>query len=328
MNTGCVVIGRNEAVRLGATLASVQATVLPFAYVDSGSRDTSVAIARATGALVVELDPARPFTAARARNEGLTALVDHHPECEYVIFLDGDCLLDAEFVPSGVAVMEANPSYATVVGNLIEKSPHASIHARMCSVEWTALSGKIRDFNSFGGIMLVRIADFRATGGFNASMIAGEDPEFAVRLPLAGREAFRINVPMATHRADIVRFSQWWQRAVRGGHAMAHRYRLHGASSLQDCKRQYWSTAFWGGALPLSSLLLAPFPEGLSLLMLAGFGLLSFRMIAHHRRAGTPPTLATQLAAFGILAKFANFVGLVRFHIHSARSKTELVEYK
>jgi hypothetical protein len=40
-------------------------------YVDSGSADDSVAVARRTGIEVVELDPQIPFTAARARNVGL-----------------------------------------------------------------------------------------------------------------------------------------------------------------------------------------------------------------------------------------------------------------
>ena len=328
MSAGCVIIGRNEAPRLPDTFASVKASAVPFVYVDSGSHDSSVAIAEAEGITVVALDPARPFTAARARNEGLAELVRLHPALAYAMFLDGDCLLDPAFVALGVAAMDADPGCAIVVGRLSEASPDTSIYARMSSVEWTAPVGPVTDFNSFGGIMLVRISDFQRIGGFNEAMIAGEDPEFAVRLALAGRTAIRIDAPMATHRADIVRFAQWWQRAVRGGHAMAHRYALHGGSRLQDCKRQYWSTIFWGGAMPIASILLAPFTRGLSLLLLAGFGVLSARMTAHFRRSGAKPMLAMQLAGFGILAKFANFVGVVRYFLHALRGKTQLLEYK
>ncbi len=328
MSTGCVIIGRNEAARLPATFASVKAAAIPFVYVDSGSMDASVAIAGAAGASIVNLDPARPFTAARARNEGLASLITQHADLVFVMFLDGDCLLDPAFITRGVTAMTANPDCAIVVGQLSEASPDTSIYARMCSVEWAAPVGTITDFNSFGGIMLVRISDFQRVGGFNGSMIAGEDPEFAVRLALAGRDAIRIDAPMATHRADIVRFGQWWQRAVRGGHAMAHRYQLHGQSRLQDCKRQYWSTIFWGGAVPALSAILAPFTRGLSLFLLAGFGLLSARMTAYYRRTGARPLLAIQLAGFGILAKFANFIGVLRFFLHRSRGKTELLEYK
>ena len=328
MTAGCVIIGRNEAARLPAALASVTAAGLPMVYVDSGSHDTSVAIARTAQAQVVELDPGRPFTAARARNEGFDALLGTHADLNHVMFLDGDCQLDPAFVAAAIAAMDADPSCAIIVGHLTEANPDTSIYARMCSVEWAAQSGKITDFNSFGGIMLVRMDDFRRVGGFNPTMIAGEDPEFAVRLSLGGRDAVRIDAPMATHRADIVRFGQWWQRAVRGGHALAHRYRLHGRSRLQDCRRQYWSTIFWGGALPLAVLVLFPFTRGLSLLLLAGYALLSARMTAHYRRGGAAPIVALKLAGFGILAKFANFVGVVRFVRHRLLGKTELVEYK
>ncbi len=328
MNVGCVVIGRNEAARLPATFASVKAAAVPFVYVDSGSHDASVAIAQAAGAAVVALDPARPFTAARARNAGCAALIAAHPDLRSVMFLDGDCLLDAAFISHGVAALVADPGCAIVVGSLSEASPDTSIYARMCSVEWSAAAGPITDFNSFGGIMLVRVSDFLAIGGFTEAMIAGEDPEFAVRLSLAGRGARRIAEPMATHRADIVRFGQWWARAVRGGHAMAHRYALHGRSRLHDCRRQYLSTIVWGGALPVFSLLLAPPTGGVSLLLLSGFGILSARMTAHYRRGGAEATLAVQLAAFGVLAKVANFLGILRFHIHRLRGKTQLLEYK
>ncbi len=328
MTAGCVIIGRNEAARLPATFASVKAAEIPFVYVDSGSHDASVAIAEAAGASIVNLDPARPFTAARARNEGLTSLITQHADLAFVMFLDGDCLLDPAFIAHGVTALTTKPDCAIVVGQLSEASPDTSIYARMCSVEWRAPVGPITDFNSFGGIMLVRISDFHSVGGFNAAMIAGEDPEFAVRLALAGRSAIRIDAPMATHRADIVRFGQWWQRAVRGGHAMTHRYHLHGQSRLEDCKRQYFSTIFWGGAVPALAILLAPFTRGLSLLLLGGFGVLSARLTAHYRRTGAKPLLAIQLAGFGIFAKFANFIGVVRFFIHRARGKTELLEYK
>ena len=328
MKAGCVIIGRNEAARLPATFASVQTEALPAVYVDSGSHDNSVELARSEGAKVVELDPARPFTAARARNEGLASLVHDWPDLTCVMFLDGDCRLEPRFVERAAAKMSRDDNIAVIVGHLREENEKHSIYTQMCGNEWKAPTGKISDFNSFGGIMLVRIADFRAVGGFNPDMIAGEDPEFAIRLALAGRDAQRIDAPMAVHRADIIHFRQWWQRSVRGGHAMAHRYRLHGASVLQDSKRQYWSTIFWGGAVPACAILLAPFTGGLSLLLMGGYVVLGLRMKARFRRDGADAMLASRLAGFGLLAKFANFVGVVRFWLHERSGKTQLVEYK
>src|SRR4051794_8770427 len=88
---GVVVIGRNEGERLRRCLLSLDGGVV--VYVDSGSADGSVALARSLGAEVVELDLATPFTAARARNAGVERLLVLDPALEFVQFLDGDCEL-------------------------------------------------------------------------------------------------------------------------------------------------------------------------------------------------------------------------------------------
>ena len=328
MSAGCVVIGRNEAERLPATLASVTAAALPAIYVDSGSRDDSVAIAKEQGFRVVHLDPARPFTAARARNEGLDALVSDSPDLDYVMFLDGDCRLDATFVSAAITQMNADPACAIVVGHLSEEATLPSVFADLSALEWSSAIGEITDFGNLGGIMLARISDIRSVGGFNAAMIAGEDSELGVRLALAGREVWKIDAAMATHRSDIVRFGQWWRRSVRAGQALTHRYQLHGTSRLQDCRRAYWSTILWCGVIPIVAIALAPLSQGLSLILLAGYGALIVRMAINARKNGAPWRLAVVAALFGVIAKFANFVGMLRFFRHQLRGKTALVEYK
>ena len=62
---GLVLIGRNEGERLRRCLESVKEAALPTVYVDSGSSDGSVELARSFGADVVELSRDVPFTAAR-----------------------------------------------------------------------------------------------------------------------------------------------------------------------------------------------------------------------------------------------------------------------
>ena len=53
--------------------------------------DGSNQMATEMGAEVIDLDMSRPFTAARARNEGLRQLLLHHPDVDFVQFVDGDC---------------------------------------------------------------------------------------------------------------------------------------------------------------------------------------------------------------------------------------------
>ena len=52
-----IVIGRNEGERLRRCLDSCFAATARVVYVDSGSKDGSVALARRMGVEVVELDP-------------------------------------------------------------------------------------------------------------------------------------------------------------------------------------------------------------------------------------------------------------------------------
>ena len=100
-DVGVVAIGRNEDQRLVRCLESMPRTIRKAVYVDSGSTDASVANARARGVEVVELDMSRPFTAARARNEGFERLMQLHPDLALVQFVDGDCEIRARLHRGG-----------------------------------------------------------------------------------------------------------------------------------------------------------------------------------------------------------------------------------
>src|SRR4249919_255123 len=101
-----IVIGRNEGKRLASSLASVRAAGLSLVYVDSGSGDGSPALARELGIPTLELNRERPFSAARARNEGLAEASRRWPNSRYVLFLDGDCELNPAFPAEAVRTME------------------------------------------------------------------------------------------------------------------------------------------------------------------------------------------------------------------------------
>jgi glycosyltransferase involved in cell wall biosynthesis len=130
-----VVIGRNEGDNLKLSLQSVRLAGLSVVYADSGSTDGSAALARDLGFPAIELDPSRPFSAARGRNEGLGEALKHG-FIEYVLFLDGDCILDPDFPPAAVRIFEQNPDCAIVTGHLSELHPEASIYTRVCAIDW------------------------------------------------------------------------------------------------------------------------------------------------------------------------------------------------
>ena len=323
-----VVIGRNERERLGPSLRSVKAASLPLVYVDSGSVDGSPEFAVELGATVLELDPTRPFSAARARNEGVEEALRLWPHLKYVLFLDGDCILDRGFPAAASATFESLDDCAIVTGHLAERSPDASVYNRLCAIEWRSPPGRIENFAALGGIMAARVSAVREIGGFNEAMIAGEDSELGVRMALANHSVVKIDMPMAVHDAEMMRFGQWWRRAVRGGHALAQRYSLNGSSRLRDCRREFLSTLFWGLALPLVALLLVWPTRGLSLLLFGGYLLLAWRVYRHYLHNGLSRSDAALAARFTLYAKFANAIGVFRYMMNRLRGRFQIIEYK
>jgi GT2 family glycosyltransferase len=323
-----VVIGRNEGERLDASLRSVLRARLPLIYVDSGSTDGSVARARSLGVGVWELHSRRPFSAARARNEGLREAQRRWPELEYVLFLDADCILDADFPAAAAATMAAEENVAIVTGHLAERLPAASVYNRLCSIEWNSPAGRIEDFAALGGIMLARVSAIREVGTFNEQVIAGEDSELGVRLSLAGYSAVKIDRPMATHDANMMHFGAWWRRSVRAGHSFAQRFALNGRSPMRDCRRELISAVFWGGFVPFLVLVFLWPTHGWSLILLLGYGVLAWRVYRYYRRSGQPHHDAIIAARFMLYSKFANFLGVATYCLNRVRGTFHIIEYK
>ena len=157
---GIVAIGRNEGERLRRCLSSVLGRAGKIVYVDSGSTDGSVAMARSMGVEVVELDMSQPFTAARARNAGFARVAD----CVYVQFVDGDCEIVAGWIELAVQQLEENLNWAIVCGRRREQHLDASIYNRLCDIEWDTPVGEA---HACGGDAMVRVAAFQQVGGYN-----------------------------------------------------------------------------------------------------------------------------------------------------------------
>ncbi|WP_120716547.1 glycosyltransferase [Tsuneonella amylolytica] len=214
---GVVVIGRNEGERLKCCLRSIP-TGLTTVYVDSASTDGSVEHARSLGTHVVELDLAVPFTAARARNEGAARLLSLKPDVAFIQFVDGDCEFETGWLSAAKEFLTIRPDVAVVCGRRSERFPEASFYNALADREWDTPVGEAA---SCGGDAMLRALAFREVGGFDAAMIAGEEPEMCSRLRTAGWKIWRLDCPMTVHDADMHRFRQWWLRTVRGGFGYA-----------------------------------------------------------------------------------------------------------
>lgn len=323
---GVVAIGRNEGERLRRCLESVFWHTNAVVYVDSGSTDGSVALARSFGASVVELDAQTPFTAARARNAGFDRLLEQHPEIEFVQFVDGDCEMQPRWIHRARLVMDVYPGAVVVCGRRRERYREASPYNRLCDLEWDTPVGPA---DACGGDALVRAAAFRAASGFDAALMAGEEVELCHRLRMAGGKVYRIDADMTLHDAAMMRFGQWWRRSVRTGYGLAAcRFTTRGAQRPL-WQRQNNSNWIYGILLPLLALVAAPWTYGISLLLLAGHVALAARVYRGRRQRGDSRADARLYAGFCVLSKFAQMTGQLRFlHSRLLSQQAALIEYK
>lgn len=315
---GVVAIGRNEGERLRRCLSSVLPVVLATVYVDSGSDDGSKQMAIEMGADVLALDMSRPFTAARARNEGMRRLLERHPEVDFVQFVDGDCEIVPGWLEAAQGFLEGQPSHAVVCGRRRERYPGHSVYNQMCDEEWNTPVG---DTLSCGGDAMMRAPALLAVGGYRETLIAGEEPELCVRLRQNGWRVHRLDREMTLHDAAITRFSQWWKRTVRAGHAFAEGAWLHGALPERHWVRETRRACFWGMFLPLLIVIaLIGLGPWASLLMLV-YPLQWLRLL---RRSGS-----VRSSAFLLIGKFAEAWGVLKFHISRVRGVAgPIIEYK
>jgi GT2 family glycosyltransferase len=72
-----------------------------------------------------------------------------------------------------------------------------------------------------GGDALIRREALEKTGGYDESLIAGEDPELCVRIRTLGYKIVRLDRRMVGHDLAIVSLWQYWRRSVRTGFAYA-----------------------------------------------------------------------------------------------------------
>jgi cellulose synthase/poly-beta-1,6-N-acetylglucosamine synthase-like glycosyltransferase len=240
-----VIIGRNEGARLPRCIQSVRKIEgvdgeIEIIYVDSNSVDTSLTVAAESGARVFTVNSERS-TAALGRNIGWRAA-----RGEYVLFLDGDTILHPGFLKLALEMITATPQIAAVWGHRREIDCEGSIYNRVLDLDWIYPPG-LTEFCG-GDVVMLRQA-LEQVNGFDSVLIAGEEPELCRRLRSQGYGILHIDVPMTGHDLAIHRFSQYWTRALRAGHAyaeVAKRFKNTADPFWSDQRRQnFLRGGFW-----------------------------------------------------------------------------------
>ncbi len=185
-----VVITRNEARHIGACLEALTRALTdfpgtPVVVVDSNSSDETVDIARRYPVAIYRYK-AVLYTAEAGRRIGF-----HQVCAPYVLFIDGDCYLEPNWLPDAVSMMQENSDIAIVHGQR-----HELFEAVLPGFE---SAGPAPEEYGLGGNALYRAKVLRDVGGFNPYIIAYEEQELLGRIQAAGYRAFATSDVMFTH---------------------------------------------------------------------------------------------------------------------------------
>lgn len=291
-------------------------------YVDSGSEDSSVHEAKSRGHTVHELDLSEPFTAARARNCGFATLLDIKPDLDFVFFMDGDCKLAPGWIDKALKALEGDPALSIVCGRRREISPSSSIYNALCDREWNSPVGPAL---ACGGDSVMRVSSFQSVGGFNNTVIAGEEPELCYRIRQGNGKIARLDADMTYHDAAISRFAEWAKRSQRSGYAYALGALMHGLGSERFKVRETVRICFWSGLLPFSLLASFTVSEVFSLLLIV-YPIQILRIALKEKAA---PDIRWSVAFYTVLGQFFEFKGVLKCWVDSFKKRDRtIIEYK
>lgn len=280
MQISVVVIGRNEGERLRLCLESVLDVarlrrIEETIYVDSGSTDGSAQLARELGFRVIELDDQTP-SAAKARDAGWRAA-----RCSVVLFLDGDCRLDRDFLAAAEPVL-APPEVAAVFGRVHEQFPDRNPFHHVMELHWR--SRPPGPAKSAPGCLLVKRQDIESVNGYRTDLLAGEDTDLSFRIVRSGREVIGLDRPMVWHDVSMARITQHWTRFMRAGYADARLREIYGDELTRSVARRRRIRLRLAGVAVALAALATPWPWAAPMLVAAPVASEAVRAQSHGRR--------------------------------------------
>ena len=208
----------NSQRHLKESLDSVMAAVKSYGNaeliaLDNGSTDDSYQILqREYGQAQICSVPG--WTIAALRNRGAELASG-----EYLSFIDSDCVISTNYFDEALRLFQSVDADATGsmcvlpdTANWIERSWHA-LHVRR-------KDGYVNYLNS--GNLVVKRSAFDQVGGFNASLVTGEDAELAERLRSADFKIYECQNVRAIHLGiprsigQFVRRQAWYGQGMLG----------------------------------------------------------------------------------------------------------------
>ncbi len=194
-----VIIGRNEADNLSECIRSVLNIDYPadrfeVIYVDTGSTDNSMEIARSLNIRAVEEHGEFP-SPGLARNRGIK-----EAQHEIIHFVDGDMTMDPGYLRKAVGFLSVD-RIACVIGNVLERGSDRNFLARVLNYPWSVRESGFVDAPGGGGTFLRSALEI--TGGYNPLILKGQETELGYRLRAKGYRIYMIDHTMGVHDYGI-----------------------------------------------------------------------------------------------------------------------------
>lgn len=264
----------NEEANIARAIESALAAVAPFGgevvLADSGSSDATLAIAARYSIRIVQL----AHISERRCGAG-AQLAFQHATGDFFYLLDGDMVLDADFIRAGVEHLNNHPQHAAVGGRVREMNTVGEgfrIRAQMIDRTSHWQPGEV-DRLDCGG--LYRTEALRQIGWFaDRNLHAFEEFDVGARLRCAGWKIARIDHKAVDHYGHLTGGYRLLWRRLQTGYAGAVGEVLRGAigrphlpliwSGLQHI-RYAMIVMLWWVALGLS---IAAFRSPLAFLMI------------------------------------------------------------
>lgn len=198
-----------------SALSALPGSPVEVIVADSGSTDRTVEIASAYPVIIAQIvAPARPSCGIGPQ------LGFQYSRYDYVCLMDGDMVLDPDFLAEAVAYLDANPRAAGVTGHVVEANlDNLEFQRRVQRNSPENRTGPIDRMNGGG---LYRRSAIEDVGYFSDRNLHGyEEFDLGVRLRARGWTLERLDIPFVSHyghtmNAYALLVRRWKSRYLRG----------------------------------------------------------------------------------------------------------------
>ncbi|WP_276120957.1 glycosyltransferase family 2 protein [Pararhizobium qamdonense] len=287
MGVSIIIKTLNEEKRIAATIESALAA-LPrglgeVIIADSGSSDRTAAIASGYPVTVVQIAPPAQPSCGIGPQLGF-----QYSRFDHICLLDGDMILDPEFLPEALRFLADNPQVGGVTGHVEEMLTANLEYARR--VQRKGPESRTGDIDRMNGGGLYRRSAIEKTGYLSDRNLHGhEEFDLGIRLRSAGWRLHRLNRRYVQHFGHTLNsyrllVRRWKNRYLQGvgellRASLGKPYFPQLLRELPELK--LWSAVYAWWALSAAMLLFLPdkgLALGLVLALLAGIiALMSWR---------------------------------------------------